>query len=203
MGPQNAAKKTRLKACVAAIEIRDAIDRFNARHQAAEQLFTRIGLDAGEIGLGPVGGELQAIGNPVNAAARIEELNKQLGTKLLASQRVVQDQDTLVVRRLGLFVLRGSSAEIGIFEILGQHGAVDGSQQRLCERFAPGLELFETRKWPEAFSYFQQLALDYPADGPAPYYRDLCERYAVAPPPDGRAVIDPAAREALAPPRVH
>jgi len=65
------------------------------------------------------------------------------------------------------------------------------------------LELFETRKWPEAFSYFQQLALDYPTDGPSPYYRDLCERYAAVPPPGGRAVIDAAAREALASPRVH
>ena len=65
-------KADRLNACLAAIEIRDAIDRFNARHPAAQQLPTRIGLDAGEIGLGPVGGELQAVGNPANAASRIE-----------------------------------------------------------------------------------------------------------------------------------
>ena len=79
----------RLNACMAAIEIRDAIDAFNRRHPAAQQLPTRIGLDVGEVGLGPVGGELQAVGSPANIASRIESLNKTLSTRLLASARVV------------------------------------------------------------------------------------------------------------------
>lgn len=183
-------KMARLNACLAAIEIRDAIDHFNARHPAAQQLPTRIGLDAGEIGLGPVGGELQAVGNPANAASRIEGLNRHLATKLLASANVVQDLETLIVRRLGFFVLPGKSGEVGIFEIRGRRGTASEADQRLCERFAAGLDLFETGNYSEAAKRFRQLALDYPADGPAPYYRDLCDRYIGAPlTVGGRSVI--------------
>ena len=168
MGRLNHADKhARLNACLAAIEIRDSIERFNARHLASHQLPTRIGLDAGEIGLGPVGGELQAVGNPANAASRIEGLNRHLGTQLLASASVIQDQETLIARRLGFFVLPGKSDEVEIFEVLGKRGAVDEASQRLRDRFASGLELFERRNWSEAAKLFRQLARDYPADGPA------------------------------------
>jgi adenylate cyclase len=182
-------KEARLDACLAAIEIRDAIDRFNTRHPAAQQLPTCIGLDAGEIGLGAVGGELQAVGNPANAASRIEGLNRHLRTKLLASAGVVQDQQTLVVRRLGFFVLAGKADEVEIFEIVGRSGTIAEGDRQLCERFAAGLELFETGNWADAARWFRELALDYPADGPAPYYRDLCDRYAAAPASGGRPVI--------------
>ena len=67
------------------------------------------------------------------------------------------------------FALRGKSDEVGIFEILGRPGTVDDADRRLCERFAAGLELFEGGNWSEAAECFRQLALDYPADGPAPY----------------------------------
>lgn len=188
--PNHAEKEARLNACLAAIEIRDAIERFNLRHPVAQQLPTRIGLDAGEIGLGLVGGELQAVGNPANAASRIEGLNRHLATRLLASASVVQDLDTLVVRRLGFFVLPGKSDEVGIFEVLGPREAVGEADQRLCERFAAGVDLFETGNWSEAAKHFRQLALDYPADGPTPYYRDLCERRAGEPPSaGGRSII--------------
>jgi adenylate cyclase len=58
-GGTDADKEARLNACLAAIEMRDAIDRFNERQAATRQLQTRIGLDAGEIALGSVGGELR------------------------------------------------------------------------------------------------------------------------------------------------
>lgn len=188
-GSSDAGKEARLNACLAAIEMRDAIDRFNERLAATRQLPTRIGLDAGELALGPVGGELQAVGDPVNTAARIEGLNKLLSTKLLASERVVHDLQGFVLRRLGFFPLSGKSGEVSVFELLGQHGTVSETDQRLCERFAAGLELFEGKNWCDAAKLFQQLALDYPEDGPTEYYRDLSERHAVAsPPPDRRPV---------------
>jgi adenylate cyclase len=180
----------RLNACLAAIELRDAIERFNERHPPARQLPTRIGLDAGEVGLGPVSGELQAVGIPATTASRIEGLNKELSTRLLASGRVVHDLDALVCRRLGSFLLLGKSEEVLIFEILGRRGATSDTDEELCERFAVGLELYDSGNWSDAARFFQQLALDYPSDGPARYYRDLCQRQvAVAPPTGGRPVI--------------
>ena len=183
-------KEGRLNACLAALEIREAIDRFNAQHPAAT-LATRIGLDVGEVGLGPVGGELQVMGNPVNAASRIEGLNKHLSTTLLASASVVQDLETLMVRPVGFFILPGKSDEVEIVEILGRRGTVKEADRRLCEWFAVGLEQFEKGNWSAAARVFEQLAQDYRHDGPTRYYRDACERYlaAGAPPPVGHAII--------------
>lgn len=167
----------RLNACMAAVEIRDAIDRFNRRHPAAQQLPTRIGLDIGDVGLGPVGGELQAVGTPVNIASRIEALNKQLSTRLLASARVVQDLDALATRRLGSFSLPGKTEPAEVVEILGRRETGTGPDQRLRDRFAEGLALVEQKSWPAARTLFDDLARAYPDDGPTRYYRELCGRH--------------------------
>jgi len=152
---------------------------------------TRIGLDAGEIGLGAVAGELQAVGDPANTASRIEHVNKLFSTRLLASAAAVRGLDVLLVRPLGSFVLPGKSDPVEIAEIVGRRETVGAPDQQLCERFARGMELFDTRNWAGAASLFQQLAIDYPEDGPSGYFRDLSTRYATAvlAPPDGRPVI--------------
>jgi adenylate cyclase len=184
-------KAARLNACLAAIEIRDAIDRFNGAHPVAKRMPTRMGMDAGEIGLGVVAGELQAVGDPANAASRIEHVNKLFSTRLLASAAAVQGLDSLLVRRLGSFMLPGKADPVEIVEILGLRDTVEATNDSLRERFAKGLEFFEGRNWPDAARLFEQLAIDYPEDGPARYYRDLSTRYATAvlPPPEGQPVI--------------
>jgi adenylate cyclase len=97
----------------------------------------------------------------------------------------------LLVRPLGSFVLPGKSDPVEIAEIVGRRETVGAPDQQLCERFARGMELFDTRNWAGAASLFQQLAIDYPEDGPSGYFRDLSSRYATAvlAPPDGRPVI--------------
>jgi len=54
----------------------------------------RIGIDYGTVTYGKTGSEnnyeLGVIGDPVNTAARLEEINKQYGTKILLSQEVVE-----------------------------------------------------------------------------------------------------------------
>jgi adenylate cyclase len=167
----------RLTACLAAIELRDAIETFNRRHPAAQQLPTRIGLDVGEVGLGPVGGELQAVGNPANSASRIESLNKALSTRLLASASVVQNLDEIAIRRLGSFSLAGKAEPVDIVEILGPRDSA-ATDPRLNERFAEGLVLVEHKSWPEAAKLFNTLSEECPSDGPTRYYRELCARHA-------------------------
>jgi adenylate cyclase len=183
------AHEARLNACGAAIDLRDAIERFNRGHRAAEQIQACIGLDAGPIGLGPVAGELQAVGNAPNTASRIEALNRVLGTRVLASHAIVRDQDSFAVRRLGRFRLRGRSDAVDIVELLGHRHALTEEVRRLAERFSACLELFDGANWADAYDSFRRLSADYPADGPAAYYRDLSARYAASPPPGNDAVI--------------
>ena len=179
--PDPSGKGVRLRACLAAVDLRDAIDEFNARHPPTKQLPTRLGLDAGEIGLGPVAGELQAVGDPATTASRIEGLNRHLATKLLASARVIEGLPALLARRLGSFMLPGKSNAVEVFEIIGRRESASQDDERRCEEFAAAIHLFEAGRWSEAAEGFQRLTIKHPEDGPAGYYRDLCRRYAESP----------------------
>ena len=170
-------KVLRRNACLAAIELYHAIGHFNAQHNETRQLQTRIGLDAGVVGFGPIAGELQTFGNAANTATRVEEL-KELSTMPLASAAVVRDLEGFTLRRLGFFEVKdkpGQVRTVEVFEIRGQVGTVSEMDQRLCEQFAAGLELYEQRRWSDAAVFFEELAVAYPLDGPTAYYRAACE----------------------------
>ena len=173
-GPAN--DEGRLNACHAALEIQDAIDAFNRRHGETAQMRTRIGLDTGILGLGPVAGELQAVGNAANVATRIQHLNKRLGTRLLASTAVVEGLDALIVRPLGRFALDGVAEPVGIAEIRGLRTAESDADRRLREDFAMGLALYERGDWPAAVEHYRRLEREWPNDGPVRYYRGMAER---------------------------
>jgi adenylate cyclase len=169
----------RRKACLAALEIRKVLEQFNARH-STEPLPTRIGLHAGDLALGPVGGEYHVIGDTANAASRIEALNKHLATTLLASEAAVEGVEGLSLRPVGAFVVPGRTGALRIVEIVGRADAIAEPTLNLCRRFAVALALFEEGRWEETRSEFQAMASDFPADGPTRYYLTLAERRARA-----------------------
>ena len=164
--------RARANACRAALDIRDAVLRFNQRH--ATPLRTRVGLHAGPVALGPVGGEYHVIGEVPNTASRIEGLNKTLGTTVLASDLVVHQQDDVSVRPLGRFLLAGRSHPVDVVEIVGQQGTIDQSTLELGRRFGRALAVFQSGDLAKAGSLFQALADEYPSDGPSRYYHHLC-----------------------------
>jgi adenylate cyclase len=169
-------RKLRLKACLAAIEMREAVDRFNARHQSTRQFPTRFGLDASTIMFGPISGEPQAVGTPASTAARIQELNKDLGTKILASESVVHDQNGLVLRRLGSFRLAGRSEAVPVVEVMGERGKVRDLRAELRETFAAAVELYSQENYRDAAKLFRQFELETgQADGPTAYYLNKCQ----------------------------
>ena len=169
-------KEARLHACLAAIDMRDAVDRFNERRDVTRQLRTRFGLDASALVVSAVSRGVQAVGTPASTAAFLQALNKDLSTKILASERVVHDLDGLVLRRLGTFTLKGTSEEVPVVELLGERGKVGELPQSFCETFASAVEHFRNGNYPDAAKLFKQLQLDYPArDGPTEYFVTQCE----------------------------
>ena len=175
-GEPKADVRARASACEAALEIRETIQRFNERH--ATPLRTRIGLHAGKVAMGLVGGEYHVVGDVPNAASRIEGLNKLLGTTILASASVVRGFDGLYVRPVGRFALAGRPGELQVVEIIGRSETVDRTTRELCERFAAALAAFETGDLAGALAGFDAVAAAYPSDGPTRYYQHLCSGHA-------------------------
>ena len=84
------------KACAAALELLASVGRFNVASPSA-RLPTRIGIASGAITTAPIGAfnhfEFRPVGETVVTAARLQELNKLLGTRILAAEPVLRGVD--------------------------------------------------------------------------------------------------------------
>lgn len=167
---------TRRAACEAALAIQQSMAEDASATAPAWP--TRIGLHCGEMRIGTVGAaphfEFRAVGDAVNTAARLEGLNKLLGTRVLASAAVVQDVPGLVLRPVGSFLLAGKQAPIDVVEVLAAQDAPHADQADLLARFAQALAHYRAGQVAQAEAAFSALLDRHPADGPARYYRGQC-----------------------------
>ncbi|HGG60358.1 MAG TPA: adenylate/guanylate cyclase domain-containing protein [Gammaproteobacteria bacterium] len=124
-------------------------------HPAA--LPTRMGLHCGEVSLGNIGGgkhlEYRAIGDTINTTSRIEQLNKPLGSQLLASEAICTGNRNHASRYVGRFTLRGKKQAIPIYQI----GFVSASDEHE-KQFEEALRYFEKGVFREATRLFQSIA---------------------------------------------
>ena len=166
-------------AVLASLAAVNAVRQFN--RQVGAELYPRVGLAEGWFYLGHQGGGgrmgYSIVGDCANTAARLESLNKQLDTHILAAQSIVEDNPDILTRPLGRFHLVGKSEMVAICEIVSARESADERQLQLCRLFAEGLELFFEQQWQNAANYFENLQKDYPKDGPINFYLQLCRTY--------------------------
>lgn len=83
---------------------------------------TRIGVHSGEVIVGNFGGkaifDYRALGDPVNTAARLESVNKYLGTRICVSEATLSTCGRFDVRPVGRLVLKGKRMALQVFEPL-------------------------------------------------------------------------------------
>ncbi|MDJ0778449.1 MAG: response regulator [Gammaproteobacteria bacterium] len=94
-----------------------------ARRQRAQGLSlgdTRIGINTGPAVVGNFGGEMYfhytAHGDAINTAARLENANKLLGTRICISGATVEQIDDFIGRPVGSLLLKGKKQAIEAFE---------------------------------------------------------------------------------------
>jgi len=79
---------------------------------------TRIGVHSGEVIVGNFGGkalfDYRALGDPINTAARLESVNKHLGTRLCVSQAVLDGCTGVPTRAVGRLVLKGKTQALPV-----------------------------------------------------------------------------------------
>jgi adenylate cyclase len=158
----------------ALLEMRDAAQQFNER-LAGNRLLTRFGVDWGRVALTTVGAyahyEYRAVGDPVNTAARIQELNKKLGTRVLLSRTAIGDAaNQFLVRDLGHFLLRGKTHAVHVCELLEEQALATPEQRDLCARFAECMAAVKQGEQSEALLRFRSVGVDFPSDGPTAFF---------------------------------
>jgi adenylate cyclase len=128
------------------------------------------------------------VGDPVNTANRIQELNKKLGTRVLISEPALEGVEEFLLREVGYFLLRGKTLPVHAFELVGPKESAGPKDLELCERFARALALLRSGASAEALGAFRNLAADFPDDGPAGFYVRVLESGALL--RDGALKVD-------------
>jgi adenylate cyclase len=169
------------RALAAALSVRALALRFEQSRRI--HLPIRIGVHSGDMRIGYVGasdhGEFRAVGDTVNTAARIEALNKLLGTRILISEAAVEGLDSCFsARRLGSFQLAGKNRPVTVYELM--EAEAHGVDVRTA-RFTHALDLFDSGRWQDALAGFQSLLQDFPDDGPSLFYVGLCRKFLTSP----------------------
>ncbi len=175
------------KACAAALGLAKAVVRFNQAF-ASVSLPTRIAVHAGEIYLGNMGAgdhyEYGVTGDTVNTVARLDGLNKYLGTQILVSQEVVHDLNDFMTRNAGSFLLRGKTQPVVVYELLDRAEDANENQKQACAIFSDALGAFRRRAWDDAEKKFHECIDILGADSLSLFYLKLCKEYRMHP-PDG------------------
>ena len=175
----------RRQACQAALDIVEALDRFNQATVGRPALLTRLGLHSGQMLLGSIGAshhyEYQAVGDMVNTATRIQGLSKYLGTRILASEATVDGLDEILTRPVGSFLLAGKSAAVCVVEVVGRKQDANPRVSLLHQKFAEALGAYRTREWCDAASQFSEILDMFPDDGPSRFYLQRCKAYVLNP----------------------
>jgi adenylate cyclase len=141
-----------VRALACALEIR----RFTQTHTAAQHAAgiplgrTRISAHSGEVVVGNFGGatlfDYRALGDAVNTAARLEGLNRYLGTDLCVSETIRAANPTVPMRAIGNVVLKGKEQPIRLYEPCetDEDDAYDAAYALLAAELGDAIEAFKT-----------------------------------------------------------
>jgi adenylate cyclase len=152
-----------------AVEMDVFAEKFRRGHTPEDFGGTRIGVNSGPATVGNFGGRARfdytAMGDTVNTAARLESLNKHLGTRVCisgstisAARASVEELPTL--RKVGSIVLKGKTEAIQAFEPI----PVGDKRLECLERYRAALAKLEAGA-PDAREAFANLVEANPSDG--------------------------------------
>ncbi len=113
--------------CRCALAMKAAVDALNAENGRTGRpaLVTRFGLHTGPAVVGSFGAisrqQYTAMGDTINVASRLEGLNKQFGTTILASAAIREAVgNRFAFRPLGLVQVKGRAEKVDIWELAGE-----------------------------------------------------------------------------------
>ena len=153
------------KALTSAIEQIELLDDLNVINIAEKLpiIEIRIGLNAGEVFVGEVGGELRSdytiMGKNVNHTAVLEQAGKYYGANIIMSQSVVDNlTENYTFMLLDLMQVDGTSDAFNIYQVFSK-GNADKFTQEFINEFEKAIELYRQSNIDDAILLFRNLKL--------------------------------------------
>ena len=174
------------RACLAAVvmkRLEDDVNKYIIENGInPTPLLTRIGINSGEMVVGNMGTQKKMnytiISNAVNLAARLEGVNKQYGTWILATEDTVKEtSNRFLTRRLDRIRVVGINEPVQIHEVLETMEHAPQELQHKVHLFHKALAHFEERHWKSAEQGFFHILEQFPDDGPSGLYLNRCRQY--------------------------
>jgi len=152
------------------------------RGRIGRDLAMRIGLNTGMAIVGNMGShsrfDYTVLGDAVNLASRLEGVNKQFGTRILASEALRRELgEDFAAREISRVAVVGRREAVRIFELFPREEA---SARAAADRtFEEGLEAFYAGRFGEAVERFLPMA---DGDPPSAAYVRRCREWSERPP---------------------
>ena len=181
--PEPVAEHARM-ACLAALRCREAgrVLSQSSEWRGLPPFETRFGLHQDKALVGHFGApdrmNYTAIGDAINLASRLEGLNKQYGTTIIASDRIFEDaRAQFDFRLLDWVTVKGKTEAIKIYELLGQKGEA-GELRETVAAYEDAFGAYVKRDFAAAIAILEK----HDADAPSAVLIDRCRAFQQTPP---------------------
>ncbi|MCX6897765.1 MAG: hypothetical protein NT105_03615 [Verrucomicrobia bacterium] len=176
-------------ACRAALANQRQLDRLNEQWRAAGKpvFHTRIGLHTGPVVVGNIGSEHRmnytVIGDSVNLASRLENLNKIYGTRILISETTRAAAGAAIsARPVDRASVKGKTIAVTVYELLCEAEAETPEQAELKHQTEEAFTHYQRGDYAAAAAAYRDLLKRRPADGVAAALLKRCENPTANPP---------------------
>lgn len=161
----------------------DLYEAFKIMAANKKKLFTRIGINSGEMIAGYFGSKMKKnytmMGNNVNLASRLEGVNKQYSTGgiLISEQTRKLLDDDFLLRKLDRVQVVNVNTPVRLYELIDSTQNKDEKLVFYLEKWDQALDLFEKKDYASSLNIFTELSKEREDDRVCRYYIRLIEKY--------------------------